>query len=566
MTVDHPTAGPRPLAARFPVWERQLTRYPANRARSRYLAIVVVATVVLYYQLYVQGAVAPTIIADYHMSFAFYIDISVVGSVLGAFASLVAGLADRWGRANLVIYGLAVTSALVLWGLPNSGSKWSYAALYSVVAFVEGIILVATPALMRDFSPQVGRATAMGFWAVGPVAGSLIVAQVSSHTLGAGADWQSQFRYAGIAGFVAFAIAFLALRELSAGLRDQLMVTLRDRALVEARAKGLDVEAALRHPWRQMLRFEVVGSALAISVYLLIYYAAVGYFVIYFTTVFHYSEAKANGLGNWFWSAEAVSLVVVGVLSDRLRVRKPFMLAGAVGGLAMTVVFLTRATHPHTSYQTFVLVIALQSVLLGFAYAPWMASFTEAVEARSPALTATGLAVWGWIIRIVVAVSTFCIPLVVSSVTPLVDHGAQVAALASKDAAELATVRAIDPKTLAALASGSLAALPAAQAELTKAGLAHAPAQAISRLLAVQRVQGELGYLQKWGPQVAAASAAAPVQWQRWWWVCVGGEVAFLPFVFAMPGRWSPRRAAADAAAHDRLVALQLTELGIARA
>ena len=40
---------------------------------------------------------------------------------------------------------------------------------------VEGICLVATPALIRDFSPQVGRATAMGFWTSGPVLGSLIV-------------------------------------------------------------------------------------------------------------------------------------------------------------------------------------------------------------------------------------------------------------------------------------------------------------------------------------------------------------------------------------------------------
>ncbi len=31
------------------------------------------------------------------------------------------------------------------------------------------------------------------------------------------------------------------------------------------------------------------------------------------------------------------------------------------------------------------------------AYTPWMASFTEIVEARNPALTATGLAIWGWI-------------------------------------------------------------------------------------------------------------------------------------------------------------------------
>ena len=46
----------------------------------------------------------------------------------------------------------------------------------SFIGLVEGVILVATPALIRDFSPQLGRASAMGFWTLGPVVGSLVVA------------------------------------------------------------------------------------------------------------------------------------------------------------------------------------------------------------------------------------------------------------------------------------------------------------------------------------------------------------------------------------------------------
>jgi hypothetical protein len=44
---------------------------------------------------------------------------------------VVAGLADRWGRANLVIYGLAVTGALVLFGLANSTDRWVYLSLFA---------------------------------------------------------------------------------------------------------------------------------------------------------------------------------------------------------------------------------------------------------------------------------------------------------------------------------------------------------------------------------------------------------------------------------------------------
>src|SRR5919206_1915110 len=50
-------------------WKRQLPHYPENGPRSLYLAITVLATVVLYYELYIPGAVATQIIADYNISF-----------------------------------------------------------------------------------------------------------------------------------------------------------------------------------------------------------------------------------------------------------------------------------------------------------------------------------------------------------------------------------------------------------------------------------------------------------------------------------------------------------------
>ena len=99
------------------------------------------------------------------------------------------------------------------------------------------------------------------------------------------------------------------------------------------------------------------------------------------------------------------------------------MVVGAIGAIVMTIVFATRATHPDTSYTTFVIILSLLAVFLGVAYAPWMASFTETVEERNPALAATGLAVWGLIIRIVIAVSVFIVPLVVTTVSTLVEDG-----------------------------------------------------------------------------------------------------------------------------------------------
>ena len=529
------------------------------------LAIVVLATILLYYQLYVAGAVAPSIIQQYGMSFKYYVYISVIANALGAFASLIAGASDRYGRANLVTAGLLVTGLLTAFAVPHAPNKTVFAALVILVGFVEGIILVATPALVRDFSPQLGRASAMGFWTLGPVMGSLVVSEVSSNTLSHLHAWQDQYTICGLTGIGVFLIALFGLRELSPNIRDQLMVSSRDRALIEAKAKGLDIEAALKHPWRQMLHLDVVGSAFAISVFLLFYYAAVGFFVIYFTTIFGFSEKQANGLGNWFWAFDALALVIVGVISDRLRVRKPFMVLGGVGAIVMTVIFLSRATHPHTSYYSFVLIISLLAASLAVAYAPWMASFTETVERRNPALTATGLAVWGWIIRVIVAVSTFVLPFVVSSMNPLVTYGAQVSTLATQYAPQLKTVSAVDPATLAALTANPKDATAAVKAIGEIATKFNEPqSQALQQLIAVGKVpKPAFAFLQAHGAAVVQAAKTTPHQWVRWWWVTVGGEIVFLPFVLVMAGRWRPKSAKRDAEEHELEVEREMASLGV---
>ena len=151
------------------------------------------------------------------MSFTFYVLILAFGNLVGAFGSVFAGLTDRFGRANLVVFGLLFTGVFVGFIMPAATNKWAFGIEFFVVGFVEGVCLVATPALIRDFSPQVGRATAMGFWTSGPVVGSLIVAVVGSATIPAIVAnphfWTHEYRISGIAGLVVFVIAFIWLRE-----------------------------------------------------------------------------------------------------------------------------------------------------------------------------------------------------------------------------------------------------------------------------------------------------------------------------------------------------------------
>ena len=539
------------------LWDRELDHYPAEGARYAQLAIVVLATVILYYENYIGGAVATQILADLDMSFAYYVYILVVANALGAFASLAAGLADKFGRANLVAYGLLVTGLITLFGIPNATSKGSFFVFTALLGVVEGIILVATPALVRDFSPQLGRASAMGFWTLGPVVGSLVVSSVSSRTLPHLPRWQDQFVICGIVGLVVFVIALLTLRELAPAIRDQLMVSLKDRALIEARARGVDVDAAVANPWPQVLKPAIIASALAISLFLLGYYTAVAFFPIFFQTVQGFTADQANGLLNYYWASNAITLIVAGVLSDRLRVRKPFMLFGGIGSLVVSAVLWSQTTQTNVSYGAWAFLLVCTGIYGGFAFATWMASFTETVEARNPALTAYGLAIWGWLLRAVVAISFLLLPQVISSVTPLVENGPAVQAAAAREAAYLPTVQANQE-----FLNGVSARFPDGNvpADVAKQVVETVGADVATRL---QTPEGKADFalLGTTGAEVQEAQTESPKQWRRWFLICAVGQLIFIPLVFLLDGPWSPRKAREQALEHQAAVDAEMARL-----
>ena len=215
------------------------------------------------------------------------------------------------------------------------------------------ILLDGNPCAGPSFSPQVGRATAMGFWTAGPVLGSLLVSVVASHTIGLNPSpgaWAHQFRIAGIIGLGAGVIALFWMHELRPGIRDQVMVDLSDQALVEVRAEQIDTDAAVRHQWRQLLKVDVLVPALGYSIFLVYYVTAIGFGLIFFTTVLGFSIQGANSLNNWAWGFDAIAVVLVGFLSDRIRVRKPLILLGATATAVLILVY-SRHARPNVPYH-----------------------------------------------------------------------------------------------------------------------------------------------------------------------------------------------------------------------
>jgi len=580
----------------------EIDEYPSNGRRTGYLGLAVIATIVLYYTYYTQTGVTPNILVSYHMSFAFYVWIVVISNAIGAFASLPASKTDKLGRSNVVIYGLLIIGLLVAVGVPLCKTEWQFATVICVLGLVEGAILVATPALVRDFSPQLGRASAMGFWTVGPVAGSLITSIVAAHTLDGfirnhGADaWKSQFIISGVTALIVFVLSLFFLKDLSSRLRDQLMVSERDQALVEARARGLsdqEVLAATAHPWRQILKWDLVGTAVGISVFLLLYYAASAFFTIYWATVFknpnglNLSTSQANDLNTWFWAADIVALIVFGVLSDVLKVRKPLMLVGAIGSIVMLFFFIQRANHPYSSFDQIIVIEVLLAAFISLTFAPWMAGYTEMVEAKNPALVGTGLALWGWILRLTVALSFIFLPLVVTSVNPVVDNlpysqttingqpfNAQQFQIEHPQSVAFAEANA---SWLKVLQEPQVAPIVAAlNADLTPANLANfqkaVPAFVYKETLAnatklkalVVPYEAQLGYLAAHQSQLnnlLNGVAKSPKQWQNWFWVCMVGMFVFIPTIWLNRGRWSPSKARQDEAKHEADVQAELKQL-----
>jgi MFS family permease len=309
----------------------------------------------------------------------------------------------------------------------------------------------------------------------------------------------------------------------------------------------------------------------------LLYYAASAFFTIYWATVFkdpsgvNLSTAQANSLNAWFWWADIVALILFGILSDLLKVRKPLMLAGAIGSIIMLILFINAADNPHSSLDTLILLEVALAACISLCYAPWMAGYTEMVEARNPALVGTGLALWGWILRLTVGLSFIFLPLVVNSVNPVVNN-LQYAQTPPNGHAPFNVQPLSDPKNAAVVAAAHANPLAGAAA-LTRAvgpvvfGHVLANLKEVNGPVYTYRV--ELGYLAQHQDQLVNllnGVGKSPRQWQNWFWVCLGGMVLFIPTIWLNRGRWNPAKARADEKQHEAEVEAEYKQLVGARA
>jgi ACS family D-galactonate transporter-like MFS transporter len=89
----------------------------------------------------------------------------------------------------------------------------------------------------------------------------------------------------------------------------------------------------------------------------------------------------------------------------------------------------------------------------------------------------------------------------------------------------------------------------------------HGPA--VQAALADPQAAPKIAFVQAHGPDVLAAQGNAPGEWQHWLWICIAGEVVFIPMSLVLVGRWSPRKAKADEQEHAQAVAKEMAALGL---
>jgi hypothetical protein len=206
----------------------------------------------------------------------------------------------------------------------------------------------------------------------------------------------------------------------------------------------------------------------------------------------------------------------------------------------------------------------------------------------------------------VVAVSFIFLPMVISSVTPIVNNqavandqipncdlapatatqpaipgkavpaGTSAASFAAENPASVSFAQknaALLSKISANYRVIAAATAPGATAlDQAKVLVALGPADTVKALALKPQIDKlvnpyacQLNYLSAHQVQLADLQknlAKSPKQWQHWFWIDVAGMIVFIPFIFMTKGRWSPRKARKDLEDNERRVAEELAALG----
>ena len=371
---------------------RELDHYPVGRRRLFLLFVAVLATMIASYEAQI-APVLPLIMNEIHMdkeTYGIVIMATVVFSALGAIAF--APICDRMGRTAVLVPALFGTAICVFAMALVVHSVITLFIVRAILAFIEGAVVAASAGLVRDFSPRMGRAAAYAFWTFGPVGSNFLAAFIAGATLGYFNNyWQSQFYIAGVISIVVALFVMFNVYDLAPQVRHRIMHSEDSSADDAHEGEKQGMMDAGRH-WR------VWWMTLGITFFLMLYFVVQQFGPLILVEVYGFEAARAAYLSQYFWLLNLLTLVIAGIVSDRLQLRKVVSFTGALLTIPVAVIWISLAgTHP--SETTMIVLMSLLGGMFGIAYCPWMAWFSEALEDISTHIQASGWALWTFVTR-----------------------------------------------------------------------------------------------------------------------------------------------------------------------
>lgn len=361
---------------------RQLDYLP--HGLDRYFMLVVKALAAFLGTLSLSlGAVTPLVLKSENLTATNYGHIvggvGIAGAVIGLTA---AHFADKYGRIRILLWGMIPVLAFhfAMAFMPD-GQTALFVVLYAGMAWTEAWAIVVVSALLRDFSPRTGRALAVGLVTVGTIAANWFSTFLAGHVLDSVGTWQHMFLIYGFVAVGVWLLLWLFGREPSPGYRAQIIYSQGDQQAVDQRrkiieARGVQVDGFWKFitaDWR------LWSFATAQALFLLGYTTFVAYGPLFTVQGFHQSAQEGSNITSWIYASIIVFLIVGGVLSDWLRVRKALamffcMLSGvALIGLGLAV------GADLSSTQVIFLYIGIGAVM-ALMWSPANALFSEAAE------------------------------------------------------------------------------------------------------------------------------------------------------------------------------------------
>ncbi|NRQ39601.1 MFS transporter [Nonomuraea sp. NN258] len=386
-----------------PFYVRELNVYPVGRRRIWLLSIAVLASLVANFETTL-STILPLLIVDLDMTYEVYGVIAAASVLVGGLSAGFGGiLSDRWGRVAILVPTLTVTAGCNFL-LATVDSVSGLFAVRCLMLFIEGAGITITASLVRDFSPRVGRAQAFAFWTWGPVGATFLASFLAWQTLPLFDNaWQSQAILMGIVSLTLCAIIIWQIAEPSAALRAQVLDAERAVTAEEKIDPGR-LRELFRHPH---LWAHVLGN----TGWQVLYWTFTIYGTAILTGPFKMDTAAANGVVTLGVVLNALAVIAVGRVSDRLRLRKPFTAAGTVLTV-VTLAYYISLIGGGASATHVTIVYALLFLFMGVAYVPWMANFSENAEDVDARLQGAALGIWGMVVRVMIVVLLPVAPLV----------------------------------------------------------------------------------------------------------------------------------------------------------